>query len=209
MNDEHRENADFYLDQVLTAVRRGAFWRPRDLLDPWFAFEIGNSDGAKGGFLTSGGKPHTFNNPCAYTHWRRLRHPHFWVSPAAEAVLARGERKDTAVRKSDRSMRKKSGEDDDSTVRLSVDHAVPLAWIETELKDESLWTREALRDFLFHHFRRGVILKLEDDRLNKTRVNGISLQDDMPPGWRRGGNPFARYEAMDPPLQRHRYDHAF
>lgn len=84
-------------------------------------------------------------------------------------------------------MRKGERDEHDKTIRLMADHAVPLSWIAEELKDEGLWRRGVLRDFLLHHFRRGVLTKLEDERLNATRVGGTCLKDDMPPAWKRGG----------------------
>lgn len=196
--EDRRRSANAYLDQIINALRFGTHWRARDVLDPWFAFETGNDTQSGACFLTSGGQPHTFDNPCPWQHWRTLRYPHFWVTPAAEDVLARAEA-------GDRTVQKKHRDQGDLSIRLITDHAVPLSQIVEELKDDALWERDALREFLLHHYRRGVLTKIEDNRLNATVVGGARLNDTMPPGWERGREPFARYMAMSPPLHRHLY----
>jgi hypothetical protein len=192
-SEDRRRSADAYLDLILNALRLHTHWRARDVLDPWFAFETGNDPSSGAKFLTSGSRPHTFDNPCPWQHWRTFRHPHFWVTPAAEEVLARAEARDRGVQKKHR-------DPDDLSLRLITDHSVPLARIVKELEDEALWERDALREFLLHHYRRGLLTKIEDNRLNATVVDGVCLKDAMPPRWERGSDPFARYRAMIPPL---------
>ena len=195
-NDERRIHADAYLGTVINSIQGRTHIRLRDILDPWFAFETGNDLDSGARFLTGGGQPHTFNNPCPWQHWKTLRHPHFWVSASADEVLSRAQSKDRTVRKDER-------DQDDESIRLVVDHAVPLARIMSELNDDrQLLNPDRLRGFLLHHFRRGVLTKSEDQRLNETKVGGIKLSDNMPPDWSAGGNPFARYRAVNPPLER-------
>lgn len=196
LDDDRRTSARVYLDSIITALRAHAHIRPRVVLDPWFAFEAGNDVMSGATFLTGGSQPHTFDNPCPWKHWRTLRHGHFWVTPAARSVLDRAAMRDRGVRKDTRDPK-------DKHLRLMVDHSIPLARIIADMReDEALWSPERLRDFLLHHFRRGVLTKAEDEAISGTTVGGVCLRDQMPPSWRRGGDPFARYSALTPPLER-------
>lgn len=194
--EERQRHADGYLHNIINSLQNGTHYRPRDVFDPWFAFETGNDPKTGATFLTRGGKPHTFDNPCPRQHWRTLRHSHFWVTPAASEILSRAESGDRKVRKDQRDKA-------DEGLRLVVEHAVPLARIGKELAaDERVWTADALRSFLLHHFRRGVLTKIEDRKLNATSFKGYRLSDDMPSGWRVGEDPLSRYRMMNPQLER-------
>lgn len=180
---------------MVRALRENAYIRLRDVIDPWFAFEAGRD------FLTSGGRPHTFNNPCPWQHGQRLTAGHFWVTKGAAQILERAVLKDRAVKKP------KKGEANygQTTFRLMIDHSVPLKVLLKIMRgDSSLHDRDSLRVFLLHHFRRGVLTYAEDQKLSKELVSGKSLKDEMPADWVVGGSPFARYEALG--LERRHYE---
>lgn len=177
--------ADYYLRCVAEGYAVGVPVHLRNNLDPWFAQEFGEP------FLKSGGRHHHFDNPCAWEHGERLTHEHFWVTPEAEQVLAAGRRRDPAVRK---------GEQRASCHQLKVDHAVPFAVLEKLILDtlrgraSDRWVSD-LRGLLRTYFRRGVLLKWQDEALSKGIVPGQRLQSAMPQDW-DGRDVFARYKAM-------------
>jgi hypothetical protein len=175
-------NATNLLNHVFGSLRRGDNISLRNNLDPWFAHEVG------GDFLTSGGRPHTYNYPCPHKHWMRLRHPHFWVTREAAAILELGRLGDDRVRKPPVADRNENSE----AVRLMVDHAIPFAVLKPLLEHAARrpFARLRFRGFLLQHFGRGVLTKAQDERLN---IDG--LQDAMPRDW-DGKDVFARYKAM-------------
>lgn len=75
-----------------------------------------------------------------------------------------------------------------------VNHAVPVRVIGQLIGQSGALTLGALRDFLLHHYKRGVITFGEDQLLNQ-RLPGEdrSLKQRMPTGWHPWENPFARY----------------
>jgi hypothetical protein len=170
-----RRLADSYLDHVLIALEardRGAPFR--DFLDNWYAYEVGK------GHLTKGGRPIWFNNPCAQTHQEALAAMHF-VSRDARAILSQAREEATTFR----SLRNERH----PSVRLMVDHAVPLRILVRHLfEEEALRSREAIRGYLCDWYRMGVITSSEDARLN-----AAGLRSAMPQPW--DGSVFARYVA--------------
>lgn len=150
----------------------------RTHLDEWAAFERG------GELLTGGNKQRWFNNPCPWKEWERLASYMDFVTPEAAAVLRRGMDRDPAVKKPPRGQR--------APFRLIVEHAVPVKTIGQAVRnDRRLWEPTALRNFLQHHYRRGVLTSAQDGALN-----AVGLRESMPAGWQVGGDPFARYHAV-------------
>lgn len=174
MEHEHRRAlATSYLDHLLIAIEAADRGAPfRTFLDNWYAYEVG------GGHLTRGGRPIWFNNPCAVTHQAALASMHF-RSEAAARVLAQASVDPAAYR------RRRA--EDGLSVRLMVDHAVPLrVLVQAMFDDPTLRTREALRRHLLDNYRLGVITSEEDAIL---RHHGLTSA--MPNPW--CGSPFARY----------------
>lgn len=172
--------ADSYLDHVLIALRandRAATFR--NFLDPWWVFQRG---GAFAHHRSDGGfTPHTFNNPCPWSHRDRLAQ-FDWLSSGAKQILGMG-----------REAKIKDRKQHPEHLRLVVDHAVPFAVIAKELwRQPMAWERENLRDFLNANFRRGVLTLFEDRRLTH-----LGWRNAMPAGWEFGDDPFARYYAAD------------
>ena len=80
----------------------------------------------------------------------------------------------------------------DSPYRLIVEHAVPLRVLRDVIQaDSALWQVERLRHFLLANYRRGVLLKEEDRRLDQA-----GLKQVMPKTWAPGDDPFARYRKV-------------
>lgn len=164
----------------------------RTKLDEWKAFRD------QGGLVTRGGRQRWFNNPCPWKEFARLRAHMEWITPNAEAVLARGEQRDPLVRKP------KRGEP--APHRLIVEHAVPIKVLhDLIIRDTALWQIEPLEEFLLANFKRGVLTSDEDALLNQPVVGeSRSLRQRMPTGWSINDNdPFARYYAVG--LKQHRY----
>jgi hypothetical protein len=177
MAQDFRGEADERLRRVVRFAqsRQGSL---RTHLDEWAAYEFG------GELLTRGGRQRWFNNPCPWTEWRRLTTHMDWITPEAALVLRRGMDRDPAVKKPRRGQ--------PAPYRVIVEHAVPVKVIgETVSNQSSLWQPDRLREFLRHHFKRGVLTSAEDARLNEQ-----GLRQRMPPGWQAGGDPFARYNAV-------------
>lgn len=173
-DDARAKIATSYLSHILIAVDANDRSAPfRDFLDNWYAYENA------GGHLTSGGRPVWFNNPCARRHQRALSDMHF-VSREAGAILASA--RDEAGRYADL----RNGKD--ATIRLMVDHAIPLRVLRHMLFDDpALRSIDALRAFLQAHYRLGVLTFDENARLNS-----LGLVSAMPSDW-NGRDVFARY----------------
>jgi hypothetical protein len=174
-----RRLADSYLDHTIIALRaRDVGANFRDFLDPWWIYERGGEfvhERAGGGFSA-----HTFNNPCPWTHGRRLRQ-FDWCSQGADAILALGREAKIIDRKNHPVDR-----------RLIVDHSVPFAVLKSELwRDPDAWTPASLRVFLSSNFKRAVLSSAENARLTHAKLGAR-----MPPGWKLGDDPFARYRAV-------------
>lgn len=165
-----------YLDHVLIALQAEDFAaNMRNFLDPWWIYERGGVfvHKKRGG----GYSPHTFNNPCPWTHRERLC-AFDWTSAKAKQIIQKGQAARIINRK-----------DHPANLRLMADHAVPFAVIAQQLwRDPCGWTRESLQAFLRLNFKRAVISFEEDQQLNK-----YGLRDRMPSDWKFGGDPYARY----------------
>lgn len=176
MNNLHQK-ADERLQRVL-AWASGAQGSLRTHLDEWAAFEAG------GELLTRGGRQRWFNNPCPWREWSRLACHMDWLTPAAAAILRRGRERDPAVRKPRRG--------DVAPFRIIVEHAVPVKVIgEAVRRDTQLWSMARLREFLRHHYKRGVLTSEEDKQLTTA-----GLRQAMPSEWNPWDDPFARYHAV-------------
>lgn len=168
--------ASSYLRHIILAAEVGDRTAPfRDFLDNWFAFEVG------GPFLSRGERPVWFNNPSAWSKRTMMNQMHF-TSHAARKVL-------------DAAAYDKAAYDDlrrakDVSVRLMVDHAVPLGVLrEHILANAALHNTDELRNYLKCTYRLGVITHAEDAVLTR-----LGLRSAMPEGW-DGTNVYARYEA--------------
>ena len=177
--------SDYYLRCVAEGYAVGVHVHLRNNLDPWYAHEVGFP------FLNDGGRHHTFDNPCAWEHGQRLTHDHFWVTPEAEQVLRAGRDRDPKAKKCNTRP---------ACLRLKVDHAVPFEVLD-KLISATLRGRAAdrwvhdLRELLLTYFRRGVLLKSQDDELTSGPTGGKRLNSSMPDNW-DGKDVFARYRAM-------------
>lgn len=172
-----RHEADERLQRVL-AWAAGSSGSLRTHLDEWAAFEGG------GELLTRGGRQRWFNNPCPWREWSRLERYMDWITPAAAMILRRGMERDPAVRKP------RHGEA--APFRIIVEHAVPVNVIGNVVRgDPQLRSVAKLREFLRHHYKRGVLTRQEDKQLT-----GAGLRQAMPPSWSPWENPFARYHAV-------------
>jgi hypothetical protein len=183
MNDTERAaHARTRLNSIIIYAATGE-GHLRTLLDEWAAYEYG------GGLLTRGGKQRWFNNSCPWTEWERLARHMDWITPAAAEVLRRGKERHPEV--------KKPAGGEPAPFRIIVDHAVPVKVIGEAVRlDGTLMRADRLREFLHHHFKRGVLMKTEDDVLSRTPAEKArTLRDAMPHGWQAGGDPFARYKA--------------
>jgi hypothetical protein len=80
----------------------------------------------------------------------------------------------------------------DSTVRLMVDHAVPLAVMVKQLfRPDADLNKEALRKYLRRWYHLGLLTSAEDAKLNS-----LGLRSRMPKNW-NGEDLIARYRAAD------------
>jgi hypothetical protein len=181
MNFEERlrQKADDRLRAICMEAATGKINDLRTKLDEWKAFAIG------GDLVTYPGlRQRWLNNPCPWQHHARLRRYMDWVTPESLDILRRGEQRDPTVRKPKQGL--------PAPFRIIVEHAVPIRVIrEIILADQQLWNPVALEPFLNTWFRRGVLTKAEDDRLNDA-----GLKQQMPPGWKLGDDPFARYKRV-------------
>lgn len=178
-SDPLRGLADSYLDHTIIALKAGDVGANlRDFLDPWWIYDRGGvfvhaRDG--GGFSA-----HTFNNPCPWSHRSRLSE-FDWCSQGASAILELGRAAQIIDRKTQPKDR-----------RLIVDHSVPFAVLKRELwREPQVWTRENLREFLRHNFKRAVLSFVENRLLTDEKLGAR-----MPEGWKFGDDPFARYHVV-------------
>jgi hypothetical protein len=178
MPPDYERIANSYITHILVAVSVGDRAAPfRDFVDNWYAFK------APGGhLLTKGNLPRWFNNPNATILGDALTAMHFRSSKAAEIIaLAR----DNNTEYEDRLAKK------DASVRLMVDHAIPLRVIKNKLfTQEAKHTAETIHAVLCQWYRLGVITAEEDKRLNEA-----GLQSKMPPNWNET-DVFARYQQV-------------
>ncbi len=168
--------AESYCSHILIALEAGDHGAPfRDFLDNWYAHHVGE------GHLTAAGRPIWFNNPCAAKHQSALSKMHF-VSKNAAAILAQAK----TSRLKFIGLRSQK----DQTVRLMVDHAVPISLMcQMMFKDAKIRSVGAIQTFLLHFYRLGVLTYEEDQRLNR-----LGLQRKMPDNWDKN-DIFARYHA--------------
>lgn len=137
----------------------------RDFSAPWRTFFDNWFAFRVGGpFLNRNSRPHWFNNPCPDRHGEALRRAHF-ISVTAARVLA-GISRD----------------------RLVKDHAIPVSVLRDIIFDDQPESLEDVRALMLRHYRIGIITHAEDGELSRA-----GLRSDMPHGWRRDGDPFARY----------------
>lgn len=174
---DRQKIADSYLLHIALAVRvgdRGHVFR--NFLDNWAAFSKG------GVHLGSGLRPRWLNNPRPWLKQFAAVHELDFVSQEAARILARGKLNDPTLK-----TLHKAG---DKSVRVVVDHCVPLAELCNCLHERQINTPAAVKTFLTAWFRRGVITFEEDQRLKKAGLNKRMPTLD----WHLG-SPFARYEA--------------
>lgn len=174
--------ATSYLEHIriaLEAKDRGAPFRT--FIDNWAAFSSGTDH-----HVTGGDRPKWFNNPCLRTRQAMLYSLDF-RSEATEPVLEHAR-----VAPADYQARRAAK---DKTVRLVVDHAIPIdvmvrMMFDPEPGQEVDRTADAIRDHLARWYRLGLLTPDEDARLNRA-----GLRSAMPAGWDRHSI-FARYDAV-------------
>jgi hypothetical protein len=167
--------AEERLVQVIRCAA-GEDLRLRTLLDEWAAFTEGND------LVTRNGRQRWLNYPCPHEHGDRLLKHMDWITPRAKAVLEGGRAKLPDYKK-------RPGRPDWEH-RLIVDHAVPIKVLKEELRRREDWTIASVLEFLAQFYKRGVILKVEDQLLDDA-----GLKERMPEGWDRR-DPFSRYHAV-------------
>jgi len=175
METDHQRIANSYISHILIAIKAGDRAAPfRDFIDNWYAFSATDTH-----LLTKGSRPRWFNNPNAVTFGKALSAMHFRSKDAENILtLARTSGAEYLARR----VRK------EASIRLMVDHAVPLLIIRDMLFDPNVThTEESLHHLLRRSYRLGVITADEDHRLN-----ALHLQSKMPPNWDRS-DVFARY----------------
>ena len=168
--------ADSYLDHILLALEvedRGAPYR--NFLDNWYAYR------RAGHYLTSRGLPFWIKNACVQKHGFALREMDF-ISTGAEEVL------ELAYYDSDGYRRARDQKD--KSVRLIVDHAIPIRVLIANISFEPAQTRKRLRAYLNENYRLGVITRAEH-----VRLGAAGLVSNVPRAW--DGSPFARYAHAD------------
>jgi hypothetical protein len=166
--------ADSYLEHIRIAINaRDAAAPFRTFFDNWYAFKRGDP------FLSKKGRPVWLNNPSALTHGQILPALEFISQKAGLSLaLASEDRRDYGVRHKAK----------DETIRLIVDHAVPVTIIVKELLNLQQPSKTEIEEHLLRWYQRGVIATEEDRLLTKSGLKSV-----MPSGWDRI-NPFARYE---------------
>jgi len=173
--------AQSYLDHILIALAaddRGAPFRT--FIDNWHAFRSG------GDHVTGGDRAKWLNNPCAIARARTLVAMPF-ISCEAGTILAKAQTDAAGYR----TCRKGKS----SSVRLMVDHAVPLRQIVKMMFDplqgeEVDRTREGIKRHLERWYHLGLITAGEDALLR-----GKGFGSSMPDDWNRQ-DPFWRYQAV-------------
>ena len=178
MLSDYERIANSYVTHILVAVNARDRAAPfRDFVDNWYAFKA-----IDGHLLTKADRPRWFNNPNAAILGDALTAMHFKSSNASEILaLAR----DNRTEYEDRRAKK------DVSVRLMVDHAVPLLVLKDILfARDAKHTEETIHAVLCQRYRLGVITADEDKRLNQA-----GLQSKMPSNW-NGDDVFARYQQV-------------
>lgn len=167
--------ADSYLDHIRIAVEAGDAGGPfRDFIDNWAAFsnEVNHH-------RSTGNRVVWFNNPDAIGRRAMLLSLPF-RSTGADAILHYAAEQANKYRER-RKMK-------DKTVKLIVDHAVPLAVIVEEFfKADADLSRAGVRKHLERRYYLGLLTDAEDVRLNR-----IGLRSHMPANW-DGNDLTARY----------------
>ncbi len=156
-----------YLEHIVISIRVDDRTKGifRSFLDPWYAYTFG------GPFLRSrSGIPIWPNKPCPVKD-RELLLAADWISTAARSAI-----------------------ETQTVTRLVLDHSVPIAKLIERMKECRFQTPGEVDDFLRLWYRRGVIMKGEDDLLN------LKWKGDMPSGWDWvPGSEFERYRSAGIP----------
>lgn len=182
MNPRRAALATSYLEHIriaLEAKDRGAPFRT--FIDNWAAFSSRTDH-----HVTGGDRPKWFNNPCLRTRQAMLYSLDF-RSEATEPVLEHAR-----VAPADYQARRAAK---DKTVRLVVDHAVPIdvmvrMMFDPQAGQEVERTVDAIGDHLARWYRLGLLTPAEDAELNRA-----GLRSAMPAHWDRHSI-FARYDAV-------------
>lgn len=182
VNPRRAALATSYLEHIRIALEaddRGAPFRT--FIDNWAAF---SSDADH--HVSSGDRPKWFNNPCLRTRQAMLYSLDF-RSKGSEPVLAQA-RAAPADYQAKRAAK-------DSTVRLVVDHAVPIDVMVRVMFDPQPGegverTAEGIRAHLSRWYRLGLLTPDEDASLNRA-----GYRSAMPRDWDRR-SVFARYDAV-------------
>lgn len=182
MNLRRAALATSYLEHIriaLEAEDRGAPFRT--FIDNWAAFSSEADH-----HVSSGDRPKWFNNPCLRTRQAMLYSLDF-RSEASEPILEHA-RAASAEYQAKRAAK-------DRTVRLVVDHAVPIdvmvrMMFDPKPGEEVGRTAEGIRAHLTRWYRLGLLTPDEDARLNRA-----GYRSAMPSDWDRR-TVFARYDAV-------------
>jgi hypothetical protein len=171
--------ADSYLDHIRIAVEAGDEGGPfRDFIDNWAAF-----DAEANHHRNTRNRVIWFNNPDAIGRRPMLLSLPF-RSAGADAILQLAAETPGEYRERQKAK--------DGTIRLMVDHAVPLTVMVKRLfQPEADLSREALRKYLRRWYHLGLLTSAEDAKLN-----GLGLRSQMPKNW-NGEDLIARYRAAD------------
>lgn len=186
--------ATSYLEHIRIALDAGDRGAPfRTFIDNWAAFSS-----ETGHHISSGDQPKWFNNPCLRTRQAMIYGLDF--RSAATVPLLEYARTSPAEYKTRRTAK-------DPTVRLIIDHVVPIDMIVRMMFDpepggEVERTAEGIRSHLTRWYRLGLLTPEEDARLNRA-----GYRSAMPKGWDRE-NVFARYDAVGILAAERRHDTA-
>lgn len=174
--------ANSYLDHIRVAVEAQDFGAPfRDFIDNWAAFASATNH-----HRTASNKVIWFNNPDALRRGAMLRSLPFRSVTADNVIRLATDQPETYRQ---RQLSK------DPTVRLIVDHAVPLAVLVRKLFETDFdLSRNCLKVFLERNYHLGLLTAAEDCRLNQ-----LGLRSTMPANW-DGADLIARYRnaGIDP-----------
>lgn len=177
MSDRLKQLADSYLDHIRIAVEAGDRGAPfRDFVDNWNAFRCEHDH-----HRSRGDRPRWFNNPSALARPMMLDALDFRSAGAAK-ILADAARDPAAYQRRYAAR--------DRTVKLIVDHAVPIGVMVGALFAGTVeLRRDGLRAHLTAWYRLGLLAHDENARLD-----AMGLRSMMPEGW-DGRDVFARYGA--------------
>jgi len=182
MDEARRQSiAASYIEYIKIAVGVLDSSAPfRDFLDNWYAFSETSA-----GLLSKGGRPIWFNNPDVLRLGDQLKRMHYISADAMKIIESAGP---------DGSTYRLRYSSKDLSIRLMVDHAVPISFLVKMLFDDSAKAdSDYIGGFLRRYYRLGVITSDENIRITR-----MGLSNRMPEDW-DGCDPFARYRKVGIP----------